>query len=42
VATGEWPGFPTLEAEPTALPNYYFHRYEAVIPSTLNPFAESA
>jgi hypothetical protein len=41
-ATGEWPGFPSLENEPTALPNYYFHRYEAVIPSTLNPFAESA
>lgn len=33
-----WPGFPALESEPTALPNYYFFRHAAVIPHNLNPF----
>jgi hypothetical protein len=40
VTSGEWPGYPTLEPEPTALPNYYFFRNEAVIPSHLNPFTD--
>lgn len=39
--SGEWPGYPSLEAEPTALPNYYFFRHEAVVPANLNPFAET-
>ena len=38
--SGEWPGYPSLEAEPTALPNNYFFRHEAVIPPILNPFTE--
>jgi hypothetical protein len=38
--TDEWPGYPVLEPEPVALPNHYFYRHEAVIPSNLNPFAE--
>jgi hypothetical protein len=37
----QWPGFPALEAAPTALPNYYFFRHEEVIPDNLNPFSES-
>ena len=40
VASGEWPGYDALEAEPTALPNYYFFRHEAVIPPILNPFTD--
>jgi hypothetical protein len=36
----EWPGYPTLTAEPTALPNHYFYRYAAVIPANLNPVFE--
>lgn len=36
----QWPGYPSLEPEPTALPNYYFFRNEAVIPANLNPFTE--
>jgi hypothetical protein len=36
----EWPGFPSLEPEPTGLPNYYFYRYAAVIPANLNPVFE--
>jgi len=39
-AADEWPGFPALEPEPTALPNYYFFRHAAVIPHNLNPFSE--
>jgi len=38
--SGEWPGYPSLEAEPTALPNWYFYRNAAVIPSILNPFTD--
>lgn len=41
-ATGEWPGFDSLEAAPTALPTYYFFRHAAVIPSILNPFTDEA
>jgi hypothetical protein len=37
---GEWPGYDSLHAEPTELPNYYFFRHEAVIPSNLNPFTD--
>lgn len=37
---GEWPGYPSLEPEPTALPNYYFYRHQAVIPPNLNPVFE--
>jgi hypothetical protein len=36
-----WPGYPTLTAQPTALPNYYFFRHAAVIPDNLNPFSET-
>lgn len=36
-----WPGFPALESEPTALPNYYFFRHAEVIPHNLNPFSET-
>lgn len=39
-ASGEWPGYPSLEAAPTALPTYYFFRHEAVIPPILNPFTD--
>ena len=42
VESGEWAGYPTLHAEPTALPNSYFLRYADVIPERLNPFVESA
>jgi hypothetical protein len=37
---GEWPGYPTLHAEPTGLPVRYFYRYADIIPAHLNPFAE--
>jgi hypothetical protein len=37
---GEWPGYPSLEPEPTPLPNYYFYRHAAVIPENLNPFTD--
>lgn len=40
-ATGEWPGYPTLCAEPTSLSNSYFFRFADIIPANLNPFAES-
>ena len=40
-ASGEWVGYPTLHADPTALPNYYFYRHAAVLPDNLNPFAET-
>lgn len=36
-----WPGYPSLNAEPTTLPNYYFYRHAAVIPDNLNPFSET-
>jgi hypothetical protein len=39
-ASGEWPGYDSLEAEPTALPNYYFFRFAGVIPAILNPFTD--
>ncbi len=42
VASGEWAGYPSLHAEPTALPNNYFFRYAELIPAHLNPFVESA
>lgn len=42
IASGEWAGYPTLHAEPTALPTNYFFRYADVIPARLNPFVESA
>ncbi len=42
VASGEWAGYPTLHAEPTALPTNYFYRYADLIPAHLNPFVESA
>jgi len=40
VASGEWAGFPSLHAAPTALPNNYFFRYADVIPAHLNPFVD--
>lgn len=40
VKSGEWPGYPSLHAEPTALSNSYFYRYGHIIPDHLNPFAE--
>lgn len=42
IESGEWSGYPTLHAEPTALPSNYFFRYADVIPAQLNPFVESA
>lgn len=41
ITTGEWAGYPTLHAEPTALPTSYFYRYADILPDRLNPFAES-
>ena len=41
-ATGEWAGYPTLHAEPTALPANYFYRFADIIPGHLNPFVEIA
>lgn len=41
IATGEWAGYPTLCAPPTALPNSYFYRFADVIPANLNPFSET-
>ena len=38
--SGEWAGYPTLHAEPTALPPRYFYRHADLIPAHLNPFAE--
>lgn len=38
---GEWPGYPSLDAEPTALPNRYFFRYADLLPPNLNPFSET-
>ena len=40
VKSGEWPGYPSLHAEPTGLPNSYFYRYADLLPDHLNPFAE--
>lgn len=40
--TGEWAGYPSIHAEPTELPNYYFFRHAAVIPHHLNPFTDEA
>lgn len=40
--SNEWPGYPVLEPSPTSLPNSYFFRHAAVIPSNLNPFFEEA
>lgn len=40
VASGEWAGYPSLHAEPTALPTNYFYRYADLIPARLNPFVE--
>lgn len=42
IATGEWAGYPSLHALPTALPANYFYRYAELIPAHLNPFVESA
>lgn len=42
VASGEWAGYPTLHAAPTALPANYFYRHADLIPAHLNPFVESA
>lgn len=39
-ATGNWPGFPSLHAEPTGLPTRYFYRHADLIPNHLNPYAE--
>lgn len=41
IKSGEWGGYPTLCAAPTALPNHYFFRYADVIPANLNPFSET-
>lgn len=41
IASGEWPGYPTLHAEPTALPASYFYRFAEIIPARLNPYVES-
>lgn len=38
--SGEWPGYPSLHAEPTALPSRYFYRYADLLPDYLNPYAE--
>ena len=38
---GEWPGYPSLEPEPTALPNRYFFKYADLLPANLNPFSET-
>lgn len=32
MATGEWPGYPELTAEPAALPTFYFYDNEDVLP----------
>jgi hypothetical protein len=40
VEKGEWAGYPSLHAEPTALPTNYFYRYAEIIPARLNPYAE--
>jgi hypothetical protein len=40
VASGEWPGYPTLHAAPTALPAHYFYRHAEIIPAALNPYVE--
>lgn len=40
IKSGEWPGYPGLHAEPTALPNHYFYRYGHLLPDHLNPFAD--
>jgi hypothetical protein len=38
--SGKWAGYPSLYAEPTALPTRYFFRYGDLLPDHLNPFAE--
>jgi hypothetical protein len=40
VASGEWAGYPTLQAAPTALTTSYFYRYADIIPARLNPFVD--
>lgn len=42
IESGEWAGYSSLYAAPTALPNSYFFRYADLIPTHLNPFSESA
>lgn len=39
-ASGEWAGYPTLHADPTALPSHYFYRHADIIPAHLNPFID--
>lgn len=38
--TGVWPGFPSLHAEPTSLPGYYFFDHEDVLPDAWNATGE--
>ena len=39
IRSGEWAGYPSLHAEPTALPSRYFFRYADLLPDHLNPYA---
>lgn len=41
IESGEWSGYPSLVAAPTALTTNYFFRYADILPDRLNPFAES-
>ena len=41
IKSGKWGGYPGLHAEPTGLPARYYVRYADVIPSHLNPYAET-
>jgi len=40
IKSGKWDGYPSLHAEPTALPARYFYRYADLIPAHLNPYVE--
>ncbi len=40
IKSGMWDGYPTLHAEPTALPARYFYRYADLIPAHLNPYVD--
>ena len=40
-ATGNWPGYPSLHNPPTGLSNGYFYRHADVLPTYLNPFADT-
>lgn len=40
-SSGKWAGYPSLHAEPTALPSRYFYRYAEQIPGHLNPYADA-